>query len=151
MDIMSLLVGALIQGAIGLLFYLAVKRNLEKVDRLEEKLGIMERDHISKIEADAKEHANKIEGKFTADAAKRKALYERLEDMRGEFVQVTNCTKIHEQWAAQFERFSGAVLDLARVQAETKLTAEQLKLVSERVIALGNDVSKMEGKNEHRR
>lgn len=143
MDLMPLVMGAVIQGLVGLLFYLAVQRNLEKVDRLKEQLQTLERERIDKLEKD-------MDSGFKGDAEKRKKIYEELMDIRTHFVHVKTCEHMHETMRAQFEKFGASVIDLAKVQEKTEATARSIEKISEQVIALGQDLSRMEGKHERR-
>lgn len=143
MDFAGMAIGAMIQCAIGLLFYLAVQRNMEKVDRLQEQLDKMEHDRIEKLEANVIRHEKEA-------SDKRKVIYEEISDIRTHFVHVKICEKMHQQMATQFEKFSSAVIDMARLQERSEQTAKTLTDIQDRLIAQGQDLAKMEGRENER-
>jgi hypothetical protein len=145
MDLMGMFVGAVVQGLIGLLFYLAVQRNMEKVDRLQERVSTMEKEKLAAMATATEKLEEKMEAGFKEESAKRKGLHEDIEFVRTHFVHVKACERMHTVMAAQFEKFSGAVIDLAKVQEKTEQTAKRMEQISEQVISLGQDISKMEG------
>jgi uncharacterized membrane-anchored protein YhcB (DUF1043 family) len=144
MDYVGIFVGAVVQCGVGLLFYLAVQRNMEKVDRLQEQLDKMEHDRIEKLEGNMVTHEKEA-------SEKRRKIYEEIGDIRTHFVHIKTCEKMHEAMTEQFEKFSGAVIDLARLQERTEQTAKTLEDIQNRLIAQGQDLAKMEGRENERR
>jgi len=143
MDYMGILVGAVVQCGVGSLFYLAVQRNMEKVDRLQQQLEKIEHDRIEKLESDMAGHEKEA-------GDKRKKIYEEIVNIRTHFVHVKTCEKLHQALVNQFEKFSGAVIDLAKVQEKTAQLAARLEQIAEQTVALGQDLAKMEGRHESR-
>lgn len=142
-----MVVSAIVQGSIGLLFYLAVQRNMQKVDRLQERLNNMEQKKLADIEENARRLETRIDDRERDAAGKRKKIYEEMVDIRTHFVHVKACEKMHTRMAEQFERFSGSVIDLAKIQDRMEVLTKQLDHLGEQVVALGRDLSHMEGQH----
>lgn len=136
-------IGAMIQGLVGLLIWFTIRRNIEKVDRLENKLSTLEERRVNGIE-------KRFEGHCEHDANARKKIYEDLTFIRTRFVHVESCAKIHAQASAQLDRFQSAVTDLARVQEATEINAKTLERLGERLISVSNDVARVEASQERK-
>lgn len=140
---MSTAVSAAVQGLVGLLIYVAIRRNLEKVDRLEETVKELEDQKIARINADIREHKAEDDKRFEAAAKSRLGLHEDVEDIRTHFVHVKTCQKQHET-------FTAAVTDLARVQERTETTTRMLDNLNQRITGIIQDLAKVEAVQDER-
>jgi chromosome segregation ATPase len=145
MDLAGITVTALIQMGIGTLFYFAVRRNLDKVDRLEEKLEDLERERIDAMEATQRDCRLRCEREREHEAQSRKELHRDLSEVRRTYVTVAALNEaLHEIKSAQ-QDFRGAVLDLAAIKNEIGNVAAFVSEVNQRGIALLADVARIEG------
>jgi Mg2+ and Co2+ transporter CorA len=143
MELTSVAVTALVQAAIGFLFWILMQRTVEKVDRLQREIEELKDRRVAAIESTAKEESEK-------NAARRKEIYERLAKVERESVTVAKCHEQHQELLEGFAEYRGAVIDLGKVQEKLSLTANFVSEVNERVIALKEDVARMQGEHHGR-
>jgi TolA-binding protein len=140
-------VSALVQAGIGLLFWLAVQRTVEKLDRLEREVSELKEERVARIESDLKEHAGENEKRFERHVEARKGIYERLEKIEREYVPGIECREAMKEMAAGQMEFRAAVVDLAATQEKLNNTAGFVSEVNQRMIALAQDVARIEGRH----
>jgi hypothetical protein len=140
MDWQNLAITAVIQSGIGLLFWLLIQRQVEKFDRVEQRVKHLEERRISGIECMAKEENEK-------NAARRKEIYERLAKVERESVTIDKCHESHKEMLGGMQEYRIAVIDLAKTQEKLDSTARFVNEVNQRVINLAEDVARMEGAN----
>jgi len=143
MDWQNLAITAVIQSGIGLLFWLLIQRQVEKFDRVEQRVKHLEERRISRIECMAKEENEK-------NAARRKEIYERLAKVERKSVTIDKCHESHKEMLGGMQEYRIAVIDLAKTQEKLDSTARFVNEVNQRVINLAEDVARMEGENHGR-
>lgn len=139
----SAAVQALVGGGISFLFWMFLQRQVVKYDRLTQRVDDIEEKRISCIEQNAKEENEK-------NAARRKEIYERLGAIEKTAVTMALCREQHKALMESLEEYRAAVIDLAKVQQNVSSTAKFVDEVNERVIALKEDVARMQGENHGR-
>jgi uncharacterized membrane protein YgaE (UPF0421/DUF939 family) len=154
MDWSTLFVSALVQALVGagtgFFFWLFIQRQVEKYDRLTQRLDDLEEKRIAGIESAAKEHGQANEDEKDKNAARRKEIYERLAKVERESVTAAKCHEKHQEERAGLLEYRAAVIDLAKVQEKLFGTANFLDEVNERVISLKEDVARMQGEQHGR-
>lgn len=143
--LVMILVGAVVQACVGLAFWFAVQRNLEKVDRLEREIKDLRDKQVKQIEDTLTEHTRDNVDSFTVESTKREKIYSRLDQLDRTIVTRVDCHETHKELAAGLQEFRGGVLDLARVQTKIEGVANFVNEVNQRVLGLVKDVAKMEG------
>lgn len=137
-NVISVIVSAVIQCAIGLLFWFAVRRNVEMLDQLKDRVRTLEEKRITGLENAFEEHVR-------ANADAREKLFNELRHIDSTFITREQCKELHRASLGQFEKFQSAVLDLAKIEEKTRATAAFVEEVNERVIAAMQDIARMEG------
>lgn len=143
MDFVGIAVSAAIQGLVGLVIWAAVRRNLERVDRLEGEIGELKDRRIGGLEQAFRDHEE-------LNRVAREELFKELRGIHTGFVNKADCFAMHREMTKQFDRFSSAVIDLARVQERNEQLAGFIEEVNNRVISTMQDVSKIQGEIEKR-
>ena len=134
----SAAVQALVGGGISFLFWMFLQRQVEKYDRLRQRVDHLEEKRVTAIETDAKDESEK-------NAARRKEIYERLGAIEKTAVTMALCREQHKALMESLEEYRAAVIDLAKVQENVTSTAKFVDEVNERVISLKEDVARMQG------
>lgn len=130
---------AAIQTAIGGVFYFAVQRNMEKIDRLSAKVELLERERIAGIERQQ-----------DADTRSRKEMHNQISELQRSSVTVQTCRETHRELVIGQQEFRAAVIDLASVKTEIRKVADFVSDVNERGIALLQDVARIQGAQQKR-
>ena len=141
MDVMNIAVSATVQCGIGMLFWFAVQRNIQKVDRLQGDLDSLKTERVDKLAEDMKAHEER-------NAMARKKIYEEIVALRTGYVSQTACDKVHNTVGQQMDRMQGFVIDLARVNESVRSTASFVDEVNQRVIAAGQDIARLQGQQK---
>jgi hypothetical protein len=142
MDITQIAVAAGVQGIVGLLFYFAVNRQVEKVDRLEKKVDDLSTNRITKIEEDLKDACEKSEKGFAHAAQARKGIYQELEWQKTHFVHVKTCTDAHKTLSDAINRFLAVTNDLARHDEKIATLADGVRDMRELWLGMKTDIDK---------
>lgn len=137
----STAISAAVQGLVGMLIWLGIRRNIEKVDRLERDVKSLETEKIDRLESDLEKHEAETNRRFEADTQSRRKIHEELTFVRTHFVHVETCKYQHE-------KFEGAVQDLARVQERTEATTRLLEKLNERITGMVQDIARVEALQE---
>ena len=87
-----------------------------------------------------------IERDLKAEGEKRKIIYERLEDIRLNWMSDKKCREKHAAIAAQSENYMAAVLKLERVSTEVSRLVSWVDDVSKEQISLGKDLAGLTSK-----
>jgi hypothetical protein len=139
-DYGTLAIGALIQGAIGVLIWIGIQRTVERVDRLQAEVTTLKDQRVSRIE-----------GEIERGGKQHKEFYERLEKIQREAVTFQICRENHKELIAGQQEFRAAVIDLTRCQTELQATSKFVRDVNERVLAAREDLAKLEERSSHGR
>lgn len=137
-EIGTVVVSGVIQTGIGVMFWFAIQRTVEKVDKLTEQVADLKDRRVTAMEAAHKEHAEK-------DASARKGLYERVATIERTYVEGTACRVMMAEIKDGMTEYRAAVLDLAKVQADVQHAARFVAEVNERVIGVVTDVARIQG------
>lgn len=89
-----------------------------------------------------------IETDLKAEGEKRKLIYERLEDIRLNWVSDKKCREKHAAIAQQTENYMAAVLKLERVSTEAARLVGWVDDISKEQISLGKDLAGLTTKVE---
>lgn len=147
-DVGTVMVTALLQTAIGWLFRMTLLRQVEKMDALAEEVRKLKDEKVAGIAAALAEHAKLAAQLEERASAARKEVYSRLGSLEKNTVTVAYCRENHREAAGALLEFRDAVVSLAALQADLKNTALFVSEVNQRVIALIQDVAKLEGRTE---
>lgn len=139
----SAMVTALIQGGVGTLIWLAVRRNVETVDRLKNRIETIEGEKLMAL-------ARRQELAETENKDGRRRLHEEITWVRTHFVHAKSCEKMMGDVARGMEGFVSATRDLGRIQAATEQNTSQINGVAERIAGLATDLARMEGRHEEK-
>jgi len=124
---------------VGMGIWILIKRSIERrdneVDKLHSEIKILRDDRITKVENDAA-HAKTSRGH----------LYDLGKKLTREKVSVEDCRRAHEKQDQQFEQLIQGGQSLVRVEANNRATAKLVESVSDRQIALGQDLANLEGR-----
>jgi len=135
----SALVSAVIQGGVGALIWFAVRRNVELVDRLRDRIETIESDKIVALSREVKSNSqSEIEG--------RRRLHEEIVFVRTHFVHSKTCEKMMGGVARGMEKFAAAASDLSGIQKATEINTREIGRVAERIAGLSTDLARMEGR-----
>jgi hypothetical protein len=136
----SALVSAVIQGGVGALIWFAVRRNVELVDRLRDRIETIESDKIAALSREVKSNSqSEIDG--------RRRLHEEITFVRTHFVHSKTCEKMMGNVARGMEKFAAAASDLGGIQKATEINTREIGRVAERIAGLSTDLARMEGRN----
>lgn len=138
-DYGTLAIGALIQGAIGVLIWVGIQRTVERVDKLQAEVTTLKDQRVLRVEAE-----------LERGAKQHKEFYERLEKIQRESVTFQVCRENHKELIAGQQEFRAAVIDLTRVQTELQATSKFVRDVNERVLAAREDLAKLEERSHGR-
>lgn len=106
LDVANMAVSAGVNGAIGLVFYFAVQRNMEKVDRLNDRLKKLEDDRVQGLE-------NTMVSHIEQNNAARLALVTDLRELDRRMVSRVECEKLHAQTEKRHSDNAQKVYDAA--------------------------------------
>lgn len=135
------MVSAVIQGSVGTLIWLAVRRNVETVDRLREKINEFESKRLAAVEQSVKSLA-------ATESDGRRRIHEEITWVRTHFVHSKTCEKMMGDVARGMENFASATHDLAKIQTATEANTREINRVAERIAALAEDQARMQGRHE---
>lgn len=139
--VLAAVVSALIQGVVGTLIWLAVRRNVEMVDRLQERLNDFEAKRLGAVE-------NSVKILAETEGEGRRRIHEEITWVRTHFVHSNTCAKMMGEVARGMENFASATHDLARIQAATEMNTREIGRVTERIAGVAEDQARMEGRHE---
>ena len=121
------------------LVYLAIRRVLDRVDKLEMKVGEYVEKQIANLQAGQSD-----------DAKKRKTIYERCERIEQTFRRNDDCLRMHAEISRQQESFMGAVLRLERVGEQASQLVKRMDEIGNEQVSLGKDMASLSAKLEER-
>jgi hypothetical protein len=136
-------VSALIQALVGFAVWLLIRRNIEKVDRLEQAVNDLENDKVQRIADDLEKHAAEDNRRFEGESISRKKIHEDITEIKTHFVHVKTCQKQHET-------FTVAVTDLAKVQERTENVTKMLDALNGRMVGMVQDIAAVQAVQDER-
>jgi len=139
-EVLIIVVGAIVQGGVGFLFWVAGQRNVEKFDRISRELQELKDNRVKGIEENFKEHDKENDLRFEKGAEARKKIYEELKTLSDRYVPVARCTEAHKTLTEAINQFLAATSDMARAEERIEMMMAFLKEVNERLIAVKEDV-----------
>jgi len=145
-EIGTVIVSGLVQTGIGFLFWFAVQRTVERVDKLQGELAELKDRRVTGIEDALKEHTEANETRFEKHTAARKEIYGRIEALERNKVESTACREMMREIAAGMAEYRAAVIDLAKVQESVRNLAGFVSEVNQRVISTMTDLAEQKGR-----
>ena len=116
------------------LLWLAIKRPLDRETR--------ERENLQKEVKDLGDRRIvNLENDLAADGARRKLIYERLEEIRLDWMSKKECRDMHTALTGQLENYMAAVMKLERVATEVARLVGWVNDISKEQIGAGKDIA----------
>lgn len=137
----TVIVGGVVQTGIGTLFWLAVRKTVEKVDELQKQLEELKDRRVAGLEQTMREAAVETNKRFEAASDGRRRLHEGIEAVRLDYMPRQQCREAMEQ-------FAGAVQDLARVEERVQGMVRTVQSLAEQQVGLGQDLARIQGSNK---
>lgn len=134
-DVAQMAVGAAIQGAVGLVFYFAVRRNMDRVDKLEGELQSLKDHRISSIES-----------QVAAVRKDNKTIEEEVVWVKTHFVHVKTCQDAHKSLKEAIDRFLAATMDLARHDERLDVLTKSLESFQVQLLSMKQDFDRFYGR-----
>jgi outer membrane murein-binding lipoprotein Lpp len=155
-EVLIIVVGAIVQGGVGFLFWVAGQRNVEKFDRISRELQELKDNRVKGIEEDLEERGKTIDIRFDGAAKARKEIYEELRKIRETFVKTDQCIEVHKRMETAYRelketiaQFLSATADMARCEERIALVMETMKDFEQRLIDVKEDVDQEIGRRKH--
>lgn len=144
-DVGTVVASGGVNAVIGIAVYFLVRRNVERVDRLEGELKTLRDERV--VDLGKKIDANKVnfDERMQKASEARGKLHEQIEAVRIDYQTRADCQTMHKE----FGEFRAAVARLEAMQSRIGQQAEFLKEVNDRAIDLIKDVSKLAADVEH--
>jgi|GEM_PF-4027649 len=117
------------------------RRTIERMDAEKERQDRENNALVARVDILEEKRVAELEREIKAEGAKRKEIYQHLEEIRLEWMSKKDCHDMHAALTVQYENYMAAVLKLEGVSTEVARLVGWVDDVSKEQIGAGKDIA----------